>query len=194
MRTKVDHRRGPEITVNASPAAERLLSFACAIRLRKLLWLGVLLSFVFGSALAETKDGPSAKPDVGGATKEAIAPDRRTCPPDGSRIALFSRQAFDQGRELEGREYGQYTEELFKISTSSSIADDVVEKSFIATINFGKKMRARGHDVRMVDLIIDREKSITDLLRDGKSLSEISRAQLELQLAIVREMKRIQCR
>jgi hypothetical protein len=40
------------------------------------------------------------------------------CPPDNSSIALFTRQAFDQGRESEGREYGKFTGELIAIARS----------------------------------------------------------------------------
>ena len=54
-------------------------------------------------------------------------------------------------------------------------------------------MRAKGNDIAVVDLIIDREKAVSDLLRD-KSLHKVREAQLELQLAVVREMKRIMCR
>ncbi len=145
--------------------------------------LGIcLLAFLFAPVLASAE---VAKPE------QALG--YSTCPPDGSRIALFSRQAFDEGRELEGREYGKYTEELFAISTSSYVVDDVIEKSIAATINFSKKMRAKGNDISVVALIIDREKAVSDLLRD-KSLHKVRETQLELQLAVAREMKRIMCR
>lgn len=140
-----------------------------------------LLALLFASGLASAE---VAKPE------QALG--NSTCPPDGSRIALFSRQALDEGREFEGREYGKYTEELFAISASSYVVDDVIEKSIAATINFSKKMRAKGNDIKVVDLIIDREKIVSDLLRD-KSLHNVRAAQLELQLAVVREMKRIMC-
>lgn len=122
------------------------------------------------------------------------APPRETCPPDGSSIALFTRQAFDQGREAEAREYEKYTDELTRISMSSYIDDDVVEKSIVASINFGKKMRAQGHDIRLRDLIIDREAKLLSYLSHGTSIKPIEKAQIELQLAVVREMKRVMCR
>ena len=121
-------------------------------------------------------------------------PVRESCPPEGSIIALFSRQAFDEGREAEFREHGKYFEELARISMSSFVEDDVVEKSLIASVNFEKKMRAQGHDIRLGDLIIDGETSLNSVLSRSKSLKPIMKAQLELRLAVVREMKRVICR
>src|SRR4051794_39548306 len=63
------------------------------------------------------------------ASENAQKSEPTRCPPDGSRIALFSRQAIDQGREQENKEYARFTEELFAISTSSSVEGEVVEKS-----------------------------------------------------------------
>ena len=110
------------------------------------------------------------------------------------RIALFTRQAFDQGREAEFREYAKFTEKLAIISASNFRDDDVVEKSLIATINFAKEMRAQGHDIRAGDLIIEREATLDSVLRNSTSLSRISKAHLELRLAVTQEMKRVMCR
>jgi hypothetical protein len=119
---------------------------------------------------------------------------RERCPPDGSQIALFTRQAFDQGREAEFREYAKFTTELAIISASEFTDKSVVEKSLIAAVNFAKGMRAQGHDIRVADLIIHREETLNSVLRNSKSLSRISKAQLELQLAVIQEMKRVMCR
>jgi hypothetical protein len=119
---------------------------------------------------------------------------RQVCLPDGSSIALFTRQAFDQGRESEGRDYGRFVEELAHISSSPASDDDKVGKSMTAAINFARSMRARGHDLGVRDLIIDRETSLTYRLREGNTISSITRAHLEGQRAVIREMKRLMCR
>ena len=153
---------------------------------RTVFLLVVAYFFVF-SALQMLQIGSRAADNEERATRDR-------CPPDGSQIALFTRQAFDQGREAEFREYGKFIEKLAIISASNFSDDDVVEKSLIAAINFAKEMRAQGHDIRAVDLIIHREATLDSVLRDSKSLSRISKAQLELQFAVIQEMKRVMCR
>jgi hypothetical protein len=140
---------------------------------------------VFFGAHGSARSAPAAEPDRQSTTSD-------TCPPDRSLIALFTRQAFDQGRAMEGHEYGSFTDELMAISISAR-EGEVIEKSISASINFARRMRSLGHEIRAVDLIIHRETTLASLLASD-SLGAINRAQFQLQLTVTREMKRVMCR
>jgi hypothetical protein len=120
-------------------------------------------------------------------------PNLETCPPNNSSIALFTRQAFDEGRESEGREYGKFVQQLASISVSGYTDDDIVEKSITVSRDFANKMRARGHDIRLGDLIVHRETRLNWSLSHNSLLGPIARVQLELQMVVIREMKRRIC-
>lgn len=115
-----------------------------------------------------------------------------SCPKEGTSIALFTRQAFDEGRESEGREYGQLVGELSGIARARDTEENIVEKSITAITNFVKKMRAINHDVAVGEIVVHRESELNYLIR--LNLSPIRRATLELQLSVIREVKKVICR
>ena len=118
----------------------------------------------------------------------------QNCPAENSLIAFLTRQAFDEGRVSEGRDYAILLQELAHISVSGYRDNEIVEKSIIAATTFANTMKSKGHDVSLGDLIIHRETRLNSSLRDKTSLSPIYRAQLELQLDVNQEMKRVVCR
>lgn len=137
----------------------------------------------------DERSSPRAPSPVADTTRET-----NKCPPDGSLISLLTRQAFDEGREPEGREYGMYLNELAAVSISSYRDPEIVDKSIAASINFSKKMQEKGHAIGLRDLIIHREATLVSVLRSRNPATPIYNSQLDLQLAVTREMKRLMCR
>jgi hypothetical protein len=116
------------------------------------------------------------------------------CPPQYSSIALFTRQAFDPRRgELrpELQEYAHFITELSNAAVSSPIDTEVVRKSIEVSESFVAKMEARGSSFSLGDLIIHLETQLNNLARTDMP---IPRARYKLELAVVREMKRVICR
>ncbi len=111
----------------------------------------------------------------------------------GSRIALFTRQALDEGRQAEAIEYGDFKWELETIGISSERLDDVIEKATAAFYRFSAKMQASGHDIRPGDLVVDLAE-VSKFRTDPRSdFDPIYRARGELLGAIVAEVKKRIC-
>jgi hypothetical protein len=142
-------------------------------------------------AIASTPAGVSPAAGQESGTRIPVRLDY--CPPEKSKVPLLTRQAFDEGRAAEGREYGKLTDELYRISTSDWDDEAILDKSFAAIRIFVQSMQARGHDIDFGDIVVHREAILTSILSSDCQLAPISRAQLELQLAITREMKRRVC-
>ena len=122
---------------------------------------------------------------------EAQTPASGRCAPAGSTIALFTRQAFDEGREAIGRQYAKLVGELASIAGENLSERAAVEQSIDAVRNFSATMNSQGHDVTVEDIIIHREGEMVSLLRIVDQ--PITKARYALQLAIIREMKRSVC-
>ncbi len=118
---------------------------------------------------------------------------REGCPPEGSSIALFSRQALDEGRKAEAAEYGNFWRELEIIAISNERLDDIIEKATAAFYRFSARMQASGHDIRPGDLVIDLQESLKDLIGPRSHSHPIHRARSELLGAIVAEVKKRIC-
>jgi hypothetical protein len=135
------------------------------------------------------ESAPSTNPPGQAGEREIVAHD---CPPDGSRVAIFTRQGFDEGRQGENREYGRFVAQIFSIAASRETDEAIVEKSIMALINFAKQTRARGHDLGIGDVIIHEEAELS--LQSRVELRPIYKACNELLLSVIREMKRVICR
>jgi hypothetical protein len=114
------------------------------------------------------------------------------CPPEQSEIPVLTRQAFDEGRELEGRQHGELIRELSRASTSHYDDELVLDSAFAAVRTFVQSMQARGHDIDFGDIIVHEETMLNSML-SRLQLTAIRRAQLELQLATITQMKRRIC-
>jgi hypothetical protein len=113
------------------------------------------------------------------------------CPPDGSSIAIFTRQAFDQGREVVGRRYGKFVGELAQIAMSNEAESQVVEQSNEAAKRLAAEMQSLGHEISVGEIVVHREGQLVFQIQIAQH--PVAKARYALQLAVVQEMKRAIC-
>ncbi|MBX9844873.1 MAG: hypothetical protein K2Z80_23990 [Xanthobacteraceae bacterium] len=113
------------------------------------------------------------------------------CPPDGSSVAILTRQAFDEGRATVGREYGKFIGELSQIAISAVAENEVVERSIDVSKRLAAAMGNLGHDVTVGEIVVHWEAELIFQIRVARQ--PITKARYTLQLAVAQEMKRVLC-
>lgn len=151
--------------------------------------LCVALIIAFGIAASG-----SASEDRGSSAERKRAAQQQKkpteCPPDNSSIAVFTRLAFDQGHVGPSRHYQRFLGELADIERSNYADEDILKKSIAATTAFVERMKLSGQDIDVADVIIHREAELNFMVR---TKNPISKARYALELAVIREMKRVIC-
>jgi hypothetical protein len=149
-----------ETTAEVYPAAKALRSR----RLRR------AVSRILGMKAALLIVALLAQPNVAGAQTAAA----NYCPPDGTSIALFARQAFDEGRATAGRQYAKFLDELVQLAMSNAPENEVVEQSVDASRRFAAAMVALGHEMTVGDIGVHREAQL--IVQVGIARQSITKA------------------
>src|SRR5205823_1881533 len=75
------------------------------------------------------------------------------------------RQAFDEGRVFESREYGKFIDQLVAISQLRRSENEIIQQSLELSRQLVEKLNSRGHGVNIGDIIIHRETTLNQRIK-----------------------------